>query len=110
MDNSNEWNKGNPSSPATIEPIINAWPMDEQYIDTYMTNNSSPTAYTSSSLFNANGGSATCTPACTDSAKNISVGWHSVEFLLWGSDVSTTGPGPGSSSDFAATSGTCTTT
>ena len=74
------------------EGLINAWPLDEAYIDHVEGN---PTAgivndaatypeITATVLANANeeGGET-----------NISTGWHAVEFLLWGQDLSATGPG-----------------
>jgi putative iron-regulated protein len=74
------------------EGQINAWPLDEAYIDyvegdptagivndveTYPTIDSA--LITS---LNEQGGEA-----------NISTGWHAVEFLLWGQDLSADGPG-----------------
>lgn len=72
------------------EGLINAWPIDESYID-YV--DGDPNA----GLINAP------SPAITKallvglnelfSEESIFTGWHAIEFLLWGQDLSTTGPG-----------------
>ena len=74
------------------EGRINAWPMDEAYVD-YVEGD--PTAgiinnaadvpeITAEVLVSANeeGGET-----------NISTGWHAIEFLLWGQDLNESGPG-----------------
>jgi putative iron-regulated protein len=74
------------------EGQINAWPLDEGYIDyTRVTPNSGiindVAAYPiidEDLLVESNE---------KDGEKNISTGWHAIEFLLWGQDLSTTGPG-----------------
>ncbi|MGS5089605.1 imelysin family protein [Hydrogenophaga sp. A37] len=72
------------------EGQINAWPLDEAYVD-YVTGkpkaglvNNTKLKITKAALIKANerGGE-----------ENISAGWHAVEFLLWGQDLSETGPG-----------------
>lgn len=74
------------------EGQINAWPLDEAYID-YVDGDptagiiNSPTDFPEIStdvLVGANeaGGET-----------NISTGWHAIEFLLWGQDLDPTGPG-----------------
>jgi putative iron-regulated protein len=72
------------------EGQINAWPLDEAYVD-YVTGkpkagmvNNPKFKITKAALIKANerGGE-----------ENISAGWHAVEFLLWGQDLSETGPG-----------------
>jgi putative iron-regulated protein len=84
-----------------IEPLLNAWPVDEAYIDQVA---GRPTAgivhdtatfqvLSAPALLHANerGGEA-----------NISVGWHAIEFLLWGQDQNPDGPGQRPASDFLA--------
>ena len=74
------------------EGLLNAWPMDEGYVD-YVEGN--PTAgiinmpdeyptITADLLVSLNeeGGEA-----------NVSTGWHAIEFLLWGQDLNPVGPG-----------------
>ena len=86
------------------EGLINAWPMDEAYVD-YVSGNANsgiinnlidyPTI-TISGIVGANefGGE-----------ENISAGYHAIEFLLWGQDLSTTGPGARPFSDYVGGSG-----
>jgi putative iron-regulated protein len=74
------------------EGLINAWPLDEVYID-YVEGDpesgviNDPDTYPTIDAelltsLNEQGGEA-----------NISTGWHAIEFLLWGQDLSTDGPG-----------------
>jgi putative iron-regulated protein len=79
------------------EGRINAWPMDESYVDgvkgkttTGLINNRKA-AITKAALSRANerGGE-----------ENIATGWHAIEFLLWGQDLNEAGPGRRSFEDF----------
>ena len=81
------------------EGQINAWPLDEAYID-YVEGDptagiiNNPTDFpeiTTEVLVGANeeGGET-----------NISTGWHAIEFLLWGQDVDPAGPGNRPVTDF----------
>ena len=84
------------------EGLINAWPLDEAYID-YVVGN--PT----SGIIND--------PAVTIDApaleslneqggeENIATGFHAVEFLLWGQDASATGPGERPHTDYVTDGG-----
>ena len=76
------------------EGQINAWPMDEAYVDYVDRRARTP-------------GSSTTPPSTRRSPphvlveanekggeKNISTGWHAIEFLLWGQDNTATGAGP----------------
>ena len=74
------------------EGLLNAWPMDEAYID-YVAGDpaagiiNNPEAYPVidaaliESLNEAGG------------EENVSTGWHAIEFLLWGQDLNDDGPG-----------------
>ena len=84
------------------EGQINAWPLDEAYVD-YVTGkpkagmvNNAKFKITKAALTKANerGGE-----------ENISAGWHAVEFLLWGQDQSETGPGNRSFEDYVVGKG-----
>ena len=84
------------------EGQINAWPLDEAYVD-YVTGkpgagmvNNAKFKITKAALAKANerGGE-----------ENISAGWHAVEFLLWGQDQSETGPGNRSFEDYVVGKG-----
>ena len=79
------------------EARINAWPMDESYVDSvkgrpdaglindprFVINRSNVIAQ------NERGGE-----------ENIASGWHAIEFLLWGQDFNDDGPGNRSYTDF----------
>lgn len=79
------------------EGQINAWPMDEAYVDYVKGKNkagiiNNPKAKLSREALvslNEKGGE-----------ENISTGWHAIEFVLWGQDLSKTGPGARPASDF----------
>lgn len=83
------------------EGLINAWPLDEAYID-YVEGDpgagiiNDPATYpdiTAALLveLNEQGGEA-----------NVSTGWHAIEFLLWGQDLNVDGPGDRPADDYAA--------
>ena len=74
------------------EGQINAWPMDEAYVD-YVDDD--PEA----GIINDTAGVPEITRDVIVEANeeggetNISTGWHAIEFLLWGQDLSEDGPG-----------------
>lgn len=79
------------------EGQLNAWPMDESYVD-YVEGkpdagfvNDPKFKITKENLVKQNerGGE-----------ENITTGWHAIEFLLWGQDLSDTGPGNRSFEDY----------
>jgi len=79
------------------EGRINAWPLDESYVD-YVEGransgviNDRKVEITKETLaeMNERGGE-----------ENISAGWHAIEFLLWGQDLDANGPGNRSFKDF----------
>lgn len=79
------------------EGRINAWPLDESYIDSVTGKpkaglvNNPKVKITKANLakLNERGGE-----------ENIAAGWHAIEFSLWGQDQSDTGPGSRSFEDF----------
>jgi putative iron-regulated protein len=79
------------------EGRINAWPMDESYVDAVkgkpnaglINNRKFAISKKSLSAQNERGGE-----------ENIATGWHAIEFLLWGQDLSETGPGDRSADDY----------
>lgn len=79
------------------EGQLNAWPMDESYVDRVEGNpdagliNDRKFAITKKNLAaqNERGGE-----------ENIATGWHAIEFFLWGQDLSETGPGDRNFEDF----------
>src|SRR5262249_37307937 len=82
-----------------VETFINSWPLDESYIDAVVGKPGSgiindPARYPKISeavliVANERGGEA-----------NVSLGWHAIEFLLWGQDLDPKGPGNRPASDF----------
>jgi putative iron-regulated protein len=83
------------------EGLINAWPMDEVYIDYVrgepragiVNDRKAYPKITTDVIVEANekGGET-----------NVSSGWHAIEFLLWGQDESETGPGARPVSDYTS--------
>lgn len=74
------------------EPLLNGWPLDEAYVD-YVVD--APDA----GIINNVADYPEITPALLESLnesgaeENISVGYHAIEFLLWGQDLSADGSG-----------------
>jgi putative iron-regulated protein len=87
------------------EGALNAWPMDEVYVDYVM-------GMATAGIINDTTGFPTLSKQIIaeqnekDGEKNISTGYHAVEFLLWGQDLSATGPGARSFTDYVTTGGT----
>ncbi len=79
------------------EGRLNAWPMDEAYVD-YVEGN--PQA----GLINDRGfvlrKRAIAALNERGGEENIATGWHAIEFMLWGQDLSETGPGNRPHTDF----------
>jgi putative iron-regulated protein len=79
------------------EGRINAWPMDESYVDSVEGKpgsgfiNDPKFKISKDSLSDANekGGE-----------ENIATGWHAIEFMLWGQDLNDNGPGSRAYTDF----------
>ncbi|MDO5625795.1 MAG: imelysin family protein [Pseudomonadota bacterium] len=79
------------------EGQLNAWPLDESYVDYVQGKpgsgliNNPKFKITKANLarMNERGGE-----------ENVSTGWHAIEFLLWGQDLSETGPGERSFNDY----------
>ena len=82
-----------------LEGQLNAWPMDESYVD-YVTGNLKAGLISDSTILlnsntllalNERGGE-----------ENISTGWHAIEFMLWGQDANadSVGAGDRSHTDF----------
>lgn len=79
------------------EGRINAWPMDEAFVDAVpgkpasglINNPRFAISKKTLSAQNERGGE-----------ENVATGWHAIEFLLWGQDLSETGPGNRSFEDF----------
>ncbi len=94
------------------EGQLNAWPMDEAYLD-YVDGdadagiiNTASIAISKDTLLGLNGGAmgdVTGIGADFDEEKAITTGYHAIEFLLWGQDRAADGPGTRSWQDYATT-------
>lgn len=79
------------------EGRLNAWPMDESYVDSVKDApgagiiNKRKIALNKKQLAGLNE---------RNGEENIATGWHAIEFLLWGQDLSASGPGNRSFEDF----------
>lgn len=82
-----------------VENRINAWPIDENYID-YVADDPSAGVINHPERF------PEITPPVIqalnekDGERNISTGYHAIEFLLWGQDQNPNGPGNRSYRDY----------
>lgn len=87
------------------EGLINAWPMDESYID-YVSGSASSGIINDATTFptitkqvlldaNENGGET-----------NVATGYHAIEFLLWGQDLSASTAGQRPYTDYVTSGGT----
>jgi putative iron-regulated protein len=81
------------------EGLINAWPLDENYIDYVVDGeddgmvNDPDMPIDKASILGANEGMG---------EKSISTGYHAIEFLLWGQDTDPDGPGDRPYTDYVA--------
>lgn len=81
------------------EGLLNSWPLDEAYID-YVVGLSNSGIINNSSLYPVISKELLMELNEKDGEKNISVGYHAIEFLLWGQDLSSTGPGNRNFTDY----------
>ncbi len=81
------------------EPRINAWPMDEAYVD-YVDGNPSAGVINDATGFPTLDAATLTSINFVGGESNVAVGFHAIEFLLWGQDQSTAGPGARPHTDF----------
>lgn len=87
--------------PGGPEGLMNAWPMDEAYVDYVVGDDGA-------GIINDPAGYPTLSETVLEAAnqanaeEEVSTGWHAIEFLLWGQDLSTTGQGTRPYTDFVA--------
>lgn len=74
------------------EGQINAWPMDEAYVD-YVEDDATAGLVADVETLPEITEETITTVNEEGGETNISTGWHAIEFLLWGQDLSETGPG-----------------
>ncbi len=83
-----------------IEPLLNAWPVDEAYID-HVVGRPDAGLVNDRRGFPVLGAEVLCAANERGGETNVCVGWHAIEFLLWGQDLDPAGPGNRPASDFA---------
>jgi putative iron-regulated protein len=71
------------------EPLLNAWPLNEAYIDSVIADPDVP--ITRAMLVERN---------ARDDEADVTTGFHALEYLLWGADTDPDGPGHRPASDF----------
>lgn len=81
------------------EPQINAWPMDEAYVD-YVMGNANAGLINDVNAFPTINAEAILAVNLVGGDANVATGYHAVEFLLWGQDLSADGPGNRPHTDF----------
>ena len=94
IDGVNEYGEEGP------EGLINAWPLNEAYID-YVVGNDKAGIINNLS-YDVNEKTIIASNMSEDDA-DVSTGWHAIEFLLWGQDNSLEQPGNRKASDYIGT-------
>lgn len=74
------------------EGLINAWPLDEAYID-YVEGSDAAGIVNDPEGFPTIDADLLVSLNEDGGETNISTGWHAIEFLLWGQDLNADGPG-----------------
>ena len=74
------------------EGLLNAWPMDESYVD-YVEGNANAGIINNPTEFPTINASLIESLNEEGGEQNVSTGWHAIEFLLWGQDLNEAGPG-----------------
>jgi putative iron-regulated protein len=85
-----------------VEGDLNAWPVNEAYID-YVEGNPNAGLVNDPS-FKLDSTSLAAANQSQDEA-DVTVGWHAIEFMLWGQDLSTGSAGNRPYTDYAAGTG-----
>ena len=81
------------------EGLLNAWPMDESYID-YVEGNPQAGVVNNPDEFPVIDAALIESLNEEGGEQNVSTGWHAIEFLLWGQDLNENGPGSRPLEDF----------
>ena len=85
-----------------VEPRINSWPMNEAYIDYVVGKPNSGIINDPSVPLDIQ---TIDKKDQADDESNVTTGWHAIEFLLWGQDLSADGPGNRLYTDYVAGQG-----
>lgn len=81
------------------EGLINAWPLDEAYID-YVEGSPEAGIINDPDTFPTIDADLLVSLNEEGGETNVSTGWHAIEFLLWGQDLNADGPGDRPVSDY----------
>lgn len=81
------------------ETLINAWPVDEEYIEP-ADQAATTGVIRDTKKYPSLGGAVLRLHNQRGGETNVCTGWHAIEFMLWGRDLSETGPGTRLASDF----------
>ncbi len=84
-----------------IEGMMNAWPMDEAYVD-YVEGNPDAGVINAPAQYPEISSAVLGELNEKDGETNISTGYHAIEFLLWGQDLSADGAGERGFEDYAS--------
>ncbi len=87
-----------------LEPLLNAWPVDEAYID-YVQGNATAGIVHDREHFPQLSQTVLTVANERSGEANISVGWHAIEFLLWGQDLRADGAGDRPFTDYVVGKG-----
>ncbi|MBX3157168.1 MAG: iron-regulated protein [Deltaproteobacteria bacterium] len=87
------------------EGLINAWPLDEAYVD-YVVGDDTAGIINDPAGFPSLTKDIIAEQNEKGAEENVSTGYHAIEFLLWGQDLSTTGPGARPHTDYLSVGGT----
>ena len=74
------------------EGLINAWPLDEAYID-YVEGDPAAGIINNPEEYPTIDAALLVSLNEVGGEENVSTGWHAIEFLLWGQDLNSDGPG-----------------
>ena len=85
------------------EGLINAWPLDEAYID-YVKGDPDAGIVNNPGEFPVIDADLLVSLNELGGEENVSTGWHAIEFLLWGQDLSRDGPGERPVEDYTTNS------
>jgi len=88
-----------------VEGLMNSWPIDESYLD-YVKGNAKSGLVADTKILPQISKAALAELNAKGGERNVSTGYHAVEFLLWGQDFSLKSPGERPFSDYAATNET----
>ncbi|MFN8414892.1 MAG: imelysin family protein [Cytophagaceae bacterium] len=86
------------------EGYLNAWPLDESYID-YVDGDANTGIINDITNYPTISTDVLITSNGDGGEEYVSCGYHAIEFLLWGQDLSTTGPGARPYTDYVIGTG-----